>query len=112
MAVHREVRAPARHRNDIRSMDFVPDELADGRKPSSRSSMSSRVSASRSRLDQSLKTEHVVRVMERLKYDRGVPARISVDLVRDVIEKSHASADRKRRPRSAPRIESWCFSIR
>ena len=31
-AVHREVRTPAGHRNDVWSMDFVHDQLSDGRR--------------------------------------------------------------------------------
>ena len=79
-AVHREVRAPARHRNDVRSMDFVHDHLADGRKFRTLTVIDV---FTRECLEieagQSLKAEDVVRVMERLKYDRGVPARIYCD---------------------------------
>jgi putative transposase len=73
-AVHRAIRTPARHRNDVWSMDFVHDQLADGRKfrtltvidVSTRECLEIEVG-------QSLKAEDVVRVLDRLKYERGVP---------------------------------------
>ena len=78
--VHHEVRTPARHRNDVWSMDFVHDQLADGRKLRTPTVIDV---FTRECLDievgQSLKAEDVVRVIERLKYDRGVPARIYCD---------------------------------
>jgi putative transposase len=76
-AVHREVRTPARHRNDVWSMDFVSDELTDGRRFRALTVVDV---FTRECLDieigQSLKAGDVVCVLERLKYSRGVPARI------------------------------------
>lgn len=79
-AVHREVRTPAVKRNDVWSMDFMHDELADGRRSRTLTVIDV---FTRECLDievgQSLKSEDVVRVMERLKYERGVPRRIYCD---------------------------------
>ena len=79
-AVHREVRTPARRRNDVWSMDFVHDQLADGRKFRTLTVIDVFTrECLEIEVGQSLKAEDVVRVMERLKYDRGVPARIYCD---------------------------------
>lgn len=79
-AVHREVRTPAVKRDDVWSMGFVHDELADGRRFRALTVIDvfTRVCLD-IEVGQSLKVEDVVRVMERLKYERGVPRRIYCD---------------------------------
>jgi putative transposase len=79
-AVHREQRPPAVARNEVWSMDFVADELADGRRFRALTVIDI---FTRECLDievgQSLRAEHVVATLERLKYSRGVPQRIYCD---------------------------------
>ncbi len=79
-AVHRTQRAPAGSANEVWGMDFVHDELADGRKIRTltvidlftRECLAIEVGLS-------LRAEHVVAAMERLKYSRGLPQRIASD---------------------------------
>lgn len=79
-AVHREIRTPAHHRNDVWSMDFVHDQLADGRKFRTLTVIDVFTrECLEIEVGQSLKAEDVVRVLERLKYERGVPGRIYCD---------------------------------
>jgi putative transposase len=79
-AVHREQRRPAQRANEVWSMDFVADQLADGR----RFRLLTVVDLfTRECLDielgQSLRAEHVVQVLNKLKFERGVPQRIYCD---------------------------------
>ena len=79
-AVHRLERRPAAHANDVWGMDFVADQLADGRKIRTltivdlftRECLGIEVGFS-------LRAEHVVAAMNRLKHDRGLPQRITTD---------------------------------
>jgi transposase InsO family protein len=76
-AQHREERTPARKANDVWSMEFVVDQLADGR----RFRLLTIVDLfTRECLDieigSRLRAEHVVAVLNKLKVDRGVPKRI------------------------------------
>jgi putative transposase len=79
-AVHRVQREPAGHANDVWGMDLVHDELADGRKIRTltiidlftRECLGIEVGLS-------LRAEHVVAAMNRLRYERGVPKRIASD---------------------------------
>ena len=79
-AVHREQRRPATARNDIWSMDFVADQLADGRRfraltiidVFTRECLAIEVG-------QSLGGQDVVAALERLRFDRGLPQRIYCD---------------------------------
>ena len=79
-AVHREVRTPARQRNDAWSMDFVADQLADGRRFRALTIVDTFTRECLAiEIARSLKAEDVVRVLEHLKYERGLPAKIYCD---------------------------------
>lgn len=79
-AVHREVRTPAAHCNDVWSMDFVHDQLSDGRRFRALTVIDVFTrECFEIEVGQSLEAEDVVRVLERLKYDRGVPGRMYCD---------------------------------
>jgi putative transposase len=80
-AVHREVRKPAHQRNEVWSMDFVMDELSDGRKFRALTIVDLFTrECLEIELGKSLKAEDVVQTLERLKYERGcVPKRIYCD---------------------------------
>jgi putative transposase len=79
-AVHREQRRPAASRNDIWSMDFVADELADGRRFRTLTVLDL---YTRECLDiavgRGLTGQDVVRTLEQLRFDRGLPERIYCD---------------------------------
>jgi putative transposase len=79
-AVHREQRRPATARNDIWSMDFVADELADGRRFRTLTVLDL---YTRQCLDiavgRGLTGQDVVATLERLRFDRGLPQRIYCD---------------------------------
>lgn len=79
-AVHREQRRPATTRNDIWSMDFVADELADGRKFRALTVLDL---YTRQCLDiavgRGLTGQDVAATLERLRFDRGLPQRIYCD---------------------------------
>jgi len=79
-AVHREQRRPATARNDIWSMDFVADALADGRRFRTLTVLDL---YTRQCLDiavgRSLTGQDVAAVLERLRFDRGLPQRIYCD---------------------------------
>jgi putative transposase len=79
-AVHREVRTPAGYRNDVWSMDFVHDQLSDGRRFRTLTLIDVFTrECLELEVGQNLRAEDVVRVLERLKYDRGVPGRVYCD---------------------------------
>jgi putative transposase len=79
-AVHRLERRPAARANEVWGMDFVADQLADGRKIRTltivdlftRECLGIEVGFT-------LRADHVVAAMNRLKYDRGLPERITTD---------------------------------
>lgn len=72
-AVHRVQRQPAGHANDVWGMDVVADQLAVTIVDLfTRECLGIEVGFS-------LRAEHVVAAMNRLKYDRGVPQRIACD---------------------------------
>ena len=79
-AVHREQRRPATARNDIWSMDFVADELADGRRFRALTVLDL---YTRQCLDiavgRGLTGQDVAATLERLRFDRGLPQRIYCD---------------------------------
>jgi len=79
-AVHREQRRPATARNDIWSMDFVADELTDGRRFRSLTLLDL---FTRECLDiavgRGLTGQDVAATLERLRFDRGLPQRIYCD---------------------------------
>ncbi len=79
-AVHREQRRPAMARNDIWSMDFVADQLADGRRFRTLTVMDL---FTRQCLDiavgSGLTGQDVAATLERLRFDRGLPQRIYCD---------------------------------
>jgi putative transposase len=79
-AVHREQRRPATARNDIWSMDFVADELTDGRTFRTLTVLDL---YTRQYLDiavgRSLTGRDVAATLERLRFDRGLPQRIYCD---------------------------------
>lgn len=79
-AVHREQRRPATQRHDIWSMDFVADELADGRRFRALTMLDV---YTRQCLDiavgRGLTGHDVARTLERLRFDRGLPQRIYCD---------------------------------
>jgi putative transposase len=79
-AAHRLERAPAQGRNDVWSMDFVRDQLADGRRFRALTVLDLFTRECLAiEVGYSLKAEHVVQVLERLKYERGLPNRIYCD---------------------------------
>ena len=79
-AVHRERKRPAGRPNEVWGMDFVADQLSDGRKIRTltiidlftRECLAIEVGFS-------LRAEHVVAAVNRLGYSRGLPERISCD---------------------------------
>jgi putative transposase len=81
-AVHRLERQPASRANEVWGMDFVADQLADGRKIRTltivdlftRECLGIEVGFR-------LRADHVVTAMNRLMYDRGLPQRITTDNV-------------------------------
>lgn len=79
-AVHREQRRPATAWNDIWSMDVVADELTGGRKFPTLTILDL---FTRECLDiavgRGLTGQDVVATLERLRFDRGLPQRISCD---------------------------------
>lgn len=79
-AVHREERRPATARNDIWSMDFVADELTDGRRFRALTILDL---YTRQCLDiavgRGLTGQDVAATLERLRFDRGLPQRIYCD---------------------------------
>jgi putative transposase len=79
-SVHREQRRPAAARNDIWSMDFVADELMDGRKFRTLTVLDL---YTRQCLDiavgRGLTGQDVAATLERLRFDRGLPQRIYYD---------------------------------
>src|SRR5215210_1859012 len=79
-AVHREQRRPATDRNDIWSMDFVTDELADGRRFRALTviDMFTRECLAID-IGQGLGGHDVAATLERLRFERGLPQRIYCD---------------------------------
>jgi putative transposase len=79
-AVHREQRRPATARNDIWSMDFVADQLADGRRVRALTVLDL---FTRECLvidvGQGLSGSDVVATLERLRFERGLPRCIYCD---------------------------------
>ena len=79
-AVHREQRRPATSRNDIWSMDFVSDELTDGRRFRTLTVLDL---YPRQCLDlavgRHLTGQDVAATLERLRFDRGLPQKIYCD---------------------------------
>jgi putative transposase len=79
-AVHRLERSPAQARNEVWSMDFVADQLADGRRFRTLTIVDI---YTRECLDiavgQNLRATDVVAALEQLRYSRGVPKRIYCD---------------------------------
>src|SRR5262245_32376502 len=79
-AVHREQRRPAVARNDIWSMDFVADQLADGRRFRALTviDMFTRECLA-IEVGHSLSGQQVATTLERLRFERGLPQRIYCD---------------------------------
>jgi len=79
-AAHREQRRTAARPNEIWSMDFVSDQLADGRRFRTLTVVDLftreclAIDAGRS-----LRAEHVVQTLNHLKFERGLPERIYCD---------------------------------
>jgi len=79
-AVHREQRRPATARNDIWSMDFVADQLADGRRFRALPVLDLFTRECLAiDIGQGLSGRDVVTALERLRFDRGLPQRIYCD---------------------------------
>ena len=79
-AVHREQRRPAAGRNDIWSMDFVADELADGRKFRTLTVLDLYTrECLEIAVGRGLTGQDVAATLERLRFDRGLPQRIYCD---------------------------------
>jgi putative transposase len=78
--VHREQRQPATDRNEIWSMDFVSDELADGRRFRALTVIDLFTRECLA-IDagQSLGGHEVAATLERLRFERGLPQRIYCD---------------------------------
>ena len=79
-AVHREQRRPAATRNDIWSMDFVADELVDGRRFRTLTviDLFTRECLAID-VGRSLTGQDVAASLERLRFERGLPQRIYCD---------------------------------
>ena len=79
-AVHREQRRPATARNDIWSMDFVADQLADGRRFRALTvlDLCTRECVAID-VGQGLSGRDVVATLEQLRFERGLPQRIYCD---------------------------------
>ena len=79
-AVHRERRRPATARHEIWSMDFVADQLADGRRFRALTvvDLFTRECLAID-VGQGLSGRDVVATLERLRFDRGLPQRIYCD---------------------------------
>jgi putative transposase len=79
-AVHREQRRPAAARNDIWSMDFVADQLVDGRRFRALTviDLFTRECLAID-MGQGLSGRDVVATLERLRFERGLPQRIYCD---------------------------------
>jgi putative transposase len=79
-AVHREQRRPATARNDIWSMDFVADQLADGRRFRALTVLDLFTRECLA-IDggQGLSGRDVVATLEGLRFERGLPQRIYCD---------------------------------
>jgi putative transposase len=79
-AMHRDIKRPAEGPNDVWGMDFVADQLADGRKLRTltvidlftRECLAIEVGFS-------LRADHVVAAMKQISHERGLPRRISCD---------------------------------
>ena len=79
-AVHRLQRLPAVHANEVWGMDFVADQLADGRKMRTLTVVDLYTRECLAiEVGYSLRAEHVVAAMNHLKYERGLPKRIACD---------------------------------
>jgi putative transposase len=79
-AVHREQRRPAIARNDIWSMDFVADQLADGRRFRALTVLDLFTRECLAiDVGQGLSVRDVVATLERLRFERGLPQRIYCD---------------------------------
>jgi putative transposase len=79
-AVHREQRRPAIDRNDIWSMDFVSDELADGRRFRALTILDLYTRECLAiDVGRGLGGHDVAAALERLRFDRGLPQRIYCD---------------------------------
>ena len=79
-AVHREQRRPATARNDIWSMDFVADQLADGRRFRALTVLDLFTRECLAiDVGQGLSGRDVVAALERLRFERGLPQRIYCD---------------------------------
>jgi len=79
-AVHREQRTPAGHRDDVWSMDFVVDQLADGRRFRALTVIDLYTRECLAiDIGKQLRAENVVATLERLRFERGLPARIYCD---------------------------------
>jgi putative transposase len=79
-AVHREQRRPAMARNDIWSMDFVADEMTDGRRFRALTVIDLFTHECLA-IDagQGLHGQDVAATLERLRFERGLPQRIDCD---------------------------------
>jgi putative transposase len=79
-AVHREQRRPARARNEIWSMDFVADQLADDRRFRALTVLDIFTRECLAiDVGQGLSGRDVVATLERLRFERGLPQRIYCD---------------------------------
>ena len=79
-AVHREQRRPATVRNDIWSMDFVADELADGRRFRTLTVIDLFTRECLAiEVGRGLSGQDVAATLERLRFERGLPQRIYCD---------------------------------
>ena len=79
-AVHREQRRPATARNDIWSMDFVADQLADGRRFRALTVLDLFTRECLAiDVGHGLTGRDVVATLERLRFERGLPQRIYCD---------------------------------
>jgi putative transposase len=106
--VHREQRRPAAARNDIWSMDFVADELTEGRRFRTLTVLDL---FTRQCLDiavgRGLTGQDVVATLERLRFDRGLPQRIYCDNGSNLSAPPWISGRTRTRLSSTSAIESF-----
>jgi putative transposase len=77
---HRQARTPAQRPNDVWSMDFVADQLADGRKIRALTVLDLYTrECLEIAVGYRLRSEHVVAVLKHLHRERGLPKRIDCD---------------------------------
>lgn len=124
-AVHREQRRPATARNDIWSMDFVADQLADGRRFQALTVLHlfTRECVAID-IGHGVSGRDVVATLERLRFERGLPQRTYCDSGTQFVSASmdlwhtptasfsiQSAASRRTMPRSNPSTDDSAKNV-